>query len=68
MKTNKIGDQVAKDAQLHKAIEGALKDLENHAGQEGYRHLYDKAIHILVAVEQAGFSIVRKRSKGPIPS
>lgn len=63
MKTSKIDDQVAKNAHLHQALEAALRDLENHAGQEGYRHLYDKVVHILVAVEQAGFSIVRRRSK-----
>jgi len=61
VKTRNINDQVAKDAQLHQAVEGALKDLEAHAGQEGCRHLYDKAIHVLVAIDQAGFTVVRKR-------
>jgi len=56
-------NQVAKDAAINQAIEGALKNLEEHAGQEGFRHLQDTALHVSVAIDQAGFSIVRKRSK-----
>jgi hypothetical protein len=40
-----------------------LKELHTHVGQGGYRHLFDKAIHVLVAIDQAGFRIMRKRSK-----
>jgi hypothetical protein len=54
---------LAKEAEIHQAIEGALRDLEAHAGEEGYRHLFDKALHALVAIDQAGFRIVRKLSK-----
>ena len=63
MKINKIHEDISKDAQLHQAVEGALKDLNDHAGQAGYRHLYDQAVHVLGAIKQAGFSIVRRRSK-----
>jgi uncharacterized protein with PhoU and TrkA domain len=55
--------QVARDAAIHQAIEGALRELEEHAGEEGYRHLFDKALHVLVAIDRAGFRVVRKRSK-----
>jgi hypothetical protein len=55
--------QVAKDTEIHKAIECALTDLEQHVGQEGYRHAFDKALHVLVALDRAGFRIVRKPSK-----
>jgi hypothetical protein len=54
---------LSKEAEVHLAVEGALRDLEAHAGEEGYRHLFDKALHVLVAIDQAGFRIVRKRSK-----
>src|SRR4051794_31997250 len=50
----KAQGEIARDKQIHQAIESALKNLEDHAGQEGFRHLYDKAIHILVAIDQAG--------------
>ena len=53
-------DQTTRDADIHRAVEGALRELEEHAGQEGFRHLFDKAIHVLVAIDQAGFRIVRK--------
>ena len=39
MSTTTLADQVAKDAAVHKAIEDALKNLEEHHGQEGFRHL-----------------------------
>ena len=52
-----------KDAEIHRAVEGVLRQLEEHAGQEGFRHLYDKALHVLVAIDQAGFRIVRKPVK-----
>ncbi len=53
----------SKETEIHRAVEGALRELEAHAGQEGYRHWFDKALHVLVAIDQAGFRIVRKRSK-----
>ena len=55
--------QPGKDADIHGAVEGTLRELEEHAGQEGFRHLFDKAIHVLVAIDQAGFRIVRKPVK-----
>ena len=60
---DKARAELAKDAEIHQTVEAALKNLEEHAGQEGFRHSYDKAIHVLAAIHQAGFSIVRKRSK-----
>lgn len=63
MSTSTAAEQLAKDAEIHQAIEAVLKNLEEHAGQEGFRHLYDKALHVLVAIDQAGFAIVRKRSR-----
>lgn len=57
------GTPPTKKAEIHQAVEGALKQLEEHAGEEGFRHLFDKALHVLVAIDQAGFRIVRKRSK-----
>ena len=56
--------QLAGDAEIHKAIECALTDPEEHGGQEGYRHPFDKGLHVLVAIHQAGFRFVRKPSKG----
>jgi hypothetical protein len=61
MKANKLADEVAKDAEIHQAIERVLKELEDRSGQEGFRHVFDKALHVLVAIDQAGFTIVRKR-------
>lgn len=55
--------QLATDAEIHNAIEGPLTDLEEHGGQETYRHPSGKALHVLVAMNQAGFRIVRKPSK-----
>jgi hypothetical protein len=57
------GTPPTKEAEIHQAVENALRQLEEHAGEEGYRHLFDKALHVLVAIDQAGFRIVRKRSK-----
>ena len=56
-------EKVDKNVAVHQAIEDALKYLEEHDGQEGFRHWYDKAIHVLVAIDQAGFRIARKPSK-----
>lgn len=50
---------VEKDRAIHQAIEGALQNLDAHAGEEGYRHLYDRALHIISALRHAGFNIVR---------
>jgi len=42
------------------AIIAAIKRNEEYAGMEFYRHDYDKALHIKVAIQQAGFKIVRQ--------
>jgi hypothetical protein len=58
-----VAAQVAREKEVHNAVEGALKDLDEHVGQEGYRHLFDRALHILTAIDQAGFRIIRKPAK-----
>jgi hypothetical protein len=63
MSTSTAVDRLSKDAEIHQAIEAALKNLEAHAGQEGFRQLHDKALHDLATIDQAGFCIVRKRPK-----
>jgi ribosomal protein L9 len=52
-------EAVEKNRAIHQAIEGALQNLEAHAGEEGYRHLYDRALHIISALKRAGFNFVR---------
>jgi hypothetical protein len=62
---NKAAEHVKRNREVHEAIEGALRDIETHAGEVGFRHLYDKALHVKVAIRQAGFAIVRQRAKKP---
>ncbi len=43
----------------------ALVDIREREGQEGFRHDYDKAVHIRVAIDKAGLKIVNKpKGKG----
>ncbi len=64
MSPRTITEDLTNDAKIHQTIEAALKNLEEYAGQEVFCHLYNKALHTLAAIDQGGFSIVRKRSSG----
>jgi hypothetical protein len=44
---------------LH-TIDAALQDIAAHAGQDGFRQTFDQALHIVVALQNAGLKIVRK--------
>jgi len=61
MSASKIDRRAAKNPQMHQALQAALEDLGGNAGPEDYLHLYEQALHIPAAVEQAGFSILRRR-------
>ena len=60
MNANKLEAQIKKKDEIHAAIEGALKSIDENAGKDGYRMPYDKAIHIIAALKNAGYDIVRK--------
>lgn len=42
-----------------RAIESALKELDAHKGEAGYRKDYDRATHILIALDRAGLKVVK---------
>lgn len=49
--------------EIIKAIMAAQAVNRANAGKEFYRHDYDLALHIKVAIENAGFKIIRKSPK-----
>lgn len=56
-------DKINRDERAQQAIVSALEKIQAHEGTEGFRHTYDKAIHIRVALEQAGLKIVRDNKR-----
>lgn len=45
------------------AIRTAIEVNDTRDGDVGYRHSYDKALHVLVALDAAGFKIVKGQRK-----
>ncbi len=58
---------MAQHIHITETIENALREIESHAGEEGYRHTYDKALHIQAALHAAGLKIVRDPRAAPKP-
>jgi hypothetical protein len=55
--SNQKSTTMTKYQLINEAIQKALAELDERQGKEGFTKPYDKALHVIVAIEKAGFSI-----------
>ena len=60
---SEIQKRVDRNKRIMATLTGVLARIEANRGKEGYRHSYDQALHINVALHDAGLKIVETRKR-----